>query len=190
MKWTQLSEVHVERFFSKRLKAQVDEINGRIHELQKGRADFDAQVQRNREIDVTAVNFDKLVQLKAQGPRLLQDELQLRNDLATVFEAVHEAYSAARTKAYEACEKAKVDVRAALVGIGYVDVAPTVQAPGKIEPGWILAHPKVHEARLKHDSLTGKSSDRTRANANREAIKSVKASLERVRDHAAALPGA
>ena len=90
----------------------------------------------------------------------------------------------AADEAIDAHQHAQAGVRAKLVEIGYVDAPATAGIPGRIQPGWILAHPAVRAAKMEADSLRTRSGERTWQNDNLAALEQIEADLAAVRDRA------
>ena len=157
----------------------------RIATLHEQRAAFNRQVDEVRDADAAEIDVDTITSHRMLMPeerfRLLRDELALRRELAGYLQRRAAGLRKAHTAAAEAKPKAEADVRKALIRIGYIDAAPTQNVLGKIQPGYIIHHPKVIAAAQACNALHHAVNNHDLANANKAAIEEVTADLEHIK---------
>ncbi len=186
--WIAPNELAVEPYFSKSLRGRVETLNNRIRELQQQlaaeerKAEFEAA-------DVSEVNFKEILSppRKVDQALLLQAALRLRGEVAEVLQQMSEDRGGAIDKAERHIGKLEAKVKEDLLAIGYVEAPLSEHVAGKIQPGWIAAHPRVHAARNELMSLRSKQNDTAINQQNQQAMVRLRAELERIRDRAAVL---
>jgi hypothetical protein len=110
----------------------------------------------------------------------LQEEIAIRSLLDQFYGLAVNDRQAAIEEASLNLSRAEKDVRGKLIGIGYVDVDPTLGVQGTITPGIIAMHPALAAARAAKEQAKGDSiADHVRLNEERFSV--ANAELERLR---------
>lgn len=157
-------------------------IASRVARLEKSRGEVDAAVDSLRQSPLDTVGvFRKEDHFRETALDDLAVELHIRQDIKLLLAEHHDALAVLRREAFEAFERTKTEIEAKLVELGFHPVNPSVLDPHRIQPGWILAHPAVRQARDRDDELSGKTADRSAYRANEAAIVSIEAKIKGAR---------
>ena len=175
--WTILNPVHVYEWFSPELKETAANLNSQIEGVKKRRKEIDERLAGIENADVDKVEFTTLVFCADHVEAvtlLLQDELAIRRHLSEFYERHEPERRGEADAAAETHRKAQEEVTKALVKIGYVDAPrPSERVIGRIQPGWIAEHPKVHATLQRVQGLRSDDSFRQHVNANQAAVEHV-----------------
>jgi len=185
MQWRALQFLDTDLIFGKQLNAEIRAIQEEIERVDTNRRGLDEAIQKYQSSDVESLDFDNLIgfpALKALIATTLQDEVKVRRRMAAVYHSANEAYCKEREKAHSRHLQAQEEVRASLVQIGYVDEPPSSGAIGRIMPGYIDAHPKVHAARLRSNELNHRAQNHDLPNLNDLALSHALQELAKARD--------
>ncbi len=186
MSWSRLHPIPVESFVSADLGKDIEKLNAEIDTVLGNRASIDSQRRSLRATDVAEVNFDDVVVVPAiRGSVMLclQDELRVRERMATLLNAIREESVAAYDAAVQAEVERSQEVRTALTSIGYPRPAPP-PAPDTIPPMFVRRHPDVTAARLRAAELQSRTHNYDWDRENDAACQAVRGELTRVRDAA------
>jgi hypothetical protein len=188
MRWSQLQQVGTHKAYGSKLNGRVDAINEQIARILTNRAGIDESVSKTSDESLESLNFDNLLAFpatKAHTISVLQEEIHARRELSTMFKDIRAALRKAHDAAIATHEKVQAELRQALVGLGYVDAPVTLGVQGTIEPGWIMKHPKVREARGYIDELAAMANDASHERNNEAELGTLLATLAAIRDRAA-----
>lgn len=189
MRWSPLQQVGTHKAFGAKLLGRINAINEQIDRILTNRAGIDESVSKTSDESLESLNFDNLLgfpAIKAHTTSVLQEEIRVRRELNTLLPEIRAAIRKAHDVAIATHEKVQAELRQALVGLGYVDAPVTHGIQGTIEPGWIMKHPKVREARGYADELAAMAGSSHQERDNGTAIADVLATLTAIRDRAAA----
>jgi hypothetical protein len=184
MQWLTLTKLAAINGFTAAAADAVAEYNRALDQLLQNRERHSAYVQRVRDEDVSEVDFDQVIAMpanRAHNAMLLQQELKLRHRYNEVEEQVHQELCRLWAIAGETFEKAKKDIHARLLKIGYHEPVEGHQDPSRITPGMVLCHPDVRAAWAEEESLRGRCADRPARRQNEECIHRITVALDRLR---------
>ncbi len=129
-----------------------------------------------------AQNFAEAAQAcHRNGINLLVSERKLRNELIAFYEACEPDLKAARERAFEAHEKAKADVHARLLSIGYTDEELPGSNQKSIQPLHLMTHPEVYRTRGEWDAIRSGDSLGAHRQLNRTALHELDGLINQVR---------
>lgn len=188
VRWTRLTAIEVEPWFSKKLKTAAEAFNTRIESVLRSREQTDRMLGAIESTDAAAIDFANLVSYPTHVEGVtkdLQDELLLRRDMVSFFDDHHAELVQQREKLDAAHLEIEKRVRHQLVEIGYVDAPLSALIVGKITPGFLMSHPDVHAAKgLAASFATRCSSGEPAKLENRKAIDQVGQQLDHFRQRA------
>jgi len=189
MNWTPLAPIDVEPHFPRSLTAALGKINAEIAQIVGLREFHDQRVAELDQLDPAGGDDDIFLgdDVRTGLFGLLAQEVRLRRRLPALYEEIHKSHLAAADSANSAYAAKQADVRARLESIGYVSADRFEQTAGKIEPGWIEAHPEVVAARDRLKELQAAARDDAAARANVQSLRLVEARLIDLRKRAAAI---
>ncbi len=185
--WTHLSELYPESWFPAELEAARVQLNERIRQQLQTREQFDAWRERINAASVKTVSADEVFQ--ADCPQhnefvILQAEDQLREALEAWYQQWNQARRVELERAIQVPFQLEKELRAGLVKLGYIDTSE-VTVPGRIEPGFILKHNGIRQAKSYVDQL--RNDHQQIRNLNRDAWQQVIDRLELLKRRAVGL---
>ncbi len=154
----------------KEVKSRVTKLGKRADDLNRAAAELQSDIAAYRDVDHSSQPMDGLA-LADQQVEVLRAARQWRIDAAKVLDEYRsQVMPSLITQAVADHESAQHEVRELLVGIGYHDVPASVVDPSKIQPGWVMAHPRVLAAQGRLRELQDKQHDAALTRANAAAI--------------------
>ncbi len=170
---------------SKKGTATLRKLNERTAAHEKKRPEIEQRDEELRQLELRPGSASAFVEAAraATDARInfLLEEQQLRGDRDAFYEECESEMQAAVDKAYQEWESAQVEVRQGLIAMGYVDGVLPGTDHLSILPGYIMTHPRVFNARNKHESLRQYDLAAQRK-VNAEAAKVVAMILKRTRE--------
>lgn len=180
-KWRRVPELSLEEFVPTKLRARISAVNKRVSDLSKARAVFDDYARRTwEEEDPTKFDFANLIGLPAfrvEYPRVLQQELEVRRELAECEGELNGAIAQEAERALGRLIEGRKKLRAALAELGYLDVDQSINMPGKITNGMIESNPRIAELRAVQESLSSRVNTRELARQNQEEMGAIEVEL-------------
>ncbi len=188
VRWTRLTAIELEPWFTKKLKSSAEAFNVRIAKLLQSREQTVRMLGKIESTDTAEIDFVNLVSYPTHVEGVTKDlqvELLLRRDMVSFFDDHHAELEQQREKAAAEHLQIQERVRGELLAIGYVDAPLSALIVGKITPVFLASHPQVHAARGLADSFASRCSSGEPAKLeNRKAIDQVEQQLDYFRERA------
>lgn len=185
MRWTTLSLIPVEDWFSKGLSKETDEMNKRIEQVLEARGRCETCISNLGSGDVAEADLLNTVSFPAARLTMLETlqlELKVRRELVDYLEGHRKGLTAAAATARTNHDKARSTLISKLEDAGYLPWTDSNPQAGEWTPGMVLRNPLVRQSAARAEGLARRANiDRTWDRANDQAIRTITEQLERAR---------
>ncbi len=134
-----------ETLLSVELAEEIEQINERRTALAARQQTLKQEMEAVREVPVEEMNLEPIKGLASERIAIIQEEIAYRREFIQLHEKVREAVVERWNVQIDFVEQAKAEIEQALLGLGYHPRSSGNPDPCKIQPGWILSHPRVRE---------------------------------------------
>ena len=179
----ELTEIAVESFHPKALRAKINELNTRVQRAITNRSNLEARNATQEEADVREMNLDNDLfgATRASFVMQLQEELRTREAIDALQPESHAALQAELTRADGAHAKAEADLIEKFVSIGYLHPVNGIPVSGSYIPDFLHRHPGVRAAKEYRDAMFNQAAQNDGPTANLVAIELLESRLSQIR---------
>lgn len=181
MQFLTLPELQELDYHTDETRSLNESLTARIEQLEQGRTDLTEKMQAHQCIDVEAMSPETCrdaEQFKFDRIKLLNDEFELREDLAEWFDIKMQNASAQCLHLNELQQELIGAVSQSLEDIGFIG--------GSYESAWVMKHPQVAVLSAESHNAVSISSNGDHKRLNEKCLQQVREEMETFRKKLAA----